>query len=201
MDTKSCTKCKEAHPVSNFHKCKQAKDGFDYYCKPCKRLEASKHRLWSLYGLRLSDFRRMWDQCGGRCEICNAEMTNTLLDDKPRDRSTQAHIDHCHETGVVRGLLCSSCNIGLGNFKDDVSRLQSAANYLEKPTTDFSANPETDKQRQLREMENAMRLLGYSKDSHGRFHEEGLKRKSRRDRVQMIRARISSNNNALRPAA
>lgn len=193
MDTKTCTKCKETHPVSDFTKNKSRKDGLAEWCKPCKRHDASKHKLWKLYGLRLSDFRDLWERCGGKCEICGSEMTNTLLDDKPRDRATQAHIDHCHETGKVRGLLCAGCNIGLGNFKDDISLMESAIEYLKATPTEFVGQDESDKQRQMREMDNAMRLMGYHVDDHGRYHE-----KQCRPRAAEIRARIASNDKAFR---
>lgn len=170
MDTKTCTKCNETHPASHFGKSKKNKDGLSGQCKPCRRLDNSKHRLHNLYGLRISDFQKLWDRCGGKCEICRAEMTNTLLDGKPRNRKTQAHIDHCHKTGAVRGLLCSTCNMGLGSYKDDVALLEGAIKYLQAPATNFSGQSETDKQRQLREVDNAMRLMGYFGDDHGRYH-------------------------------
>jgi hypothetical protein len=56
---------------------------------------------------------------GGRCAICKQEM-------HPRE----AHLDHCHVTDVVRGVLCRWCNFGLGNFKDSIERIKSAVNYL-----------------------------------------------------------------------
>lgn len=54
-----------------------------------------------------------------RCMICPDEI-----------ELRTAHIDHCHETGAVRGLLCRSCNLGLGHFKDRVELLEKAMTYL-----------------------------------------------------------------------
>lgn len=59
----------------------------------------------------------------GRCAICSAHYS-TL--------SQRLSIDHCHKTGVVRGLLCHQCNAGLGFFKDDASRLNAAVAYILK---------------------------------------------------------------------
>jgi hypothetical protein len=54
---------------------------------------------------------------GGKCLLC----------DKPADV-----VDHCHTTGAVRGLLCGSCNRGLGDFGENVQALKNAIRYLEK---------------------------------------------------------------------
>ncbi len=56
------------------------------------------------------------------CEICG---------DPPAAKKRLA-IDHCHATGVLRGMLCHACNLGLGAFKDDVLRIHKAALYLAK---------------------------------------------------------------------
>lgn len=58
---------------------------------------------------------------GGACAICRLEFG----DKSPR-------IDHCHETGVVRGLLCMKCNSGLGMFGDRPERIQAALDYLDR---------------------------------------------------------------------
>lgn len=64
----------------------------------------------------------------GRCAICQEERT-----------PEQLFIDHDHASGRVRGLLCPSCNTGLGNFKDDVKRLEKARSYLLNHTSLFYA--------------------------------------------------------------
>ena len=71
-------------------------------------------------------FNKMWDDQNGDCAICKQPM-------QPRGRAkSAATVDHNHETGIVRGLLCRGCNHGLGCLKDDPKVLQSAAEYLIK---------------------------------------------------------------------
>lgn len=71
------------------------------------------------YGLTLEEVERM--RIGG-CAICGRENGG--------GRHGQLHIDHCHETGAVRGILCSECNTGLGKFRDDPKLLEAAMRYL-----------------------------------------------------------------------
>jgi hypothetical protein len=71
------------------------------------------------YGLTMDEVEAM--RAAG-CAICG-------ITDWP-GRHKQGHIDHCHETGVVRGVLCSECNTGLGKFRDDPALLLRAADYL-----------------------------------------------------------------------
>ena len=73
------------------------------------------------YGITLADFeRQLWLQ-GGRCAICNASHTASPL-----------HVDHDHDTSALRGLLCTACNVGLGQFHDDVELLEAATHYLRR---------------------------------------------------------------------
>jgi len=74
------------------------------------------------YGITLDDFDAMVAEQGGRCAICGV--------DPPR-----LSVDHDHATGQVRGLLCDSCNNGLGRFRDNPDSLMAAAAYLLRTTT------------------------------------------------------------------
>lgn len=71
------------------------------------------------YGVDEEEFLRLLFDQHGKCAICKLEM------DSP-------HVDHCHETGVVRGLLCGSCNRAIGLFKDKPVNLLRAWAYLRK---------------------------------------------------------------------
>lgn len=79
------------------------------------------------YGIAVEHYEMILAAQGGRCAICGADKPGT---------AGRAHldIDHCHQTGELRGLLCSACNRGLGNFADDPKKLRAAAQYLETAT-------------------------------------------------------------------
>lgn len=85
---------------------------------PTSAESSRRWRLKAKYGLTPDDFDALLEAQAGACLICDAEM------DQPQ-------IDHDHATGVVRGLLCRSCNIGLGYFRDDVVNMRRAIAYLE----------------------------------------------------------------------
>ena len=87
-----------------------------------KRLPPGAQREWQLfhkYGLRLPDYVSLLETQNGACAICGEELR-------------QPQIDHVHGTSRVRGLLCWHCNVGLGHFRDDATRLIAAADYLSK---------------------------------------------------------------------
>ena len=88
--------------------------------------------LLKSYGITLDDFNVMKESQGGVCKICgNPEVALNPKTKKPRELA----VDHCHNTGKIRGLLCSKCNTSLGNFKDDISLLEAAIVYLSKNKT------------------------------------------------------------------
>jgi len=80
------------------------------------------------YGLTRDDYELMVIQQGGMCAICGTHQPSNRWS----DTTNRWHVDHCHSTGRVRGLLCFSCNGGLGHFKDDLRRMKAAVAYLER---------------------------------------------------------------------
>lgn len=72
------------------------------------------------YGISLKGYERLLAEQDGLCAICFG----------PPDDNRKLSIDHCHETGKVRGLLCTRCNMGLGYFRDAPNVLESAIGYL-----------------------------------------------------------------------
>lgn len=73
------------------------------------------------YGISIEQFDAMYELQGGKCGIC--------ADRQPRGRGG-FHVDHCHATGAIRGLLCATCNMLLGMAEDSIDRLRSAMDYL-----------------------------------------------------------------------
>lgn len=141
---KICSVCREEKPLSDYHRSKNTKDGHTYRCKPCDREARYKYRtkdpkryaeklrnrqLKYKYGIDLKIYREMLEEQKGGCRICGASSNNALYGINKTDNFS---VDHCHDTGKVRGLLCNQCNRALGFFKDDPELLRKAANYLEQ---------------------------------------------------------------------
>ena len=82
------------------------------------------------FGITLEEYREMEAQQEECCAICGLHKSkNTLV---ASGETMDLAVDHCHETGKVRGLLCTNCNNGLGRFFDKPDILRKAADYLEK---------------------------------------------------------------------
>lgn len=131
------------HPKSSLRR-RNAKEPFgpgNFYwtdpieCDGTKAAKAARMREWRRrnllhakntemkrrYGITLAQYSDMLSQQGGGCAICGATSDYYAL-----------AVDHCHSTGVVRGVLCSKCNRGLGAFADDPKRLENAVSYLRR---------------------------------------------------------------------
>ena len=75
--------------------------------------------------MSMDDYARLLEDQGGVCAICRSSDT--------RSKGRRFHIDHDHETGEVRGLLCGPCNTGIGGLNDDPDCLLTAVAYLLRP--------------------------------------------------------------------
>jgi hypothetical protein len=82
----------------------------------------NRQKLCAQYGITCADYERMLQAQFGGCAICGRGQS--------RSSDDNLYIDHCHKTGRVRGLLCTACNAGLGQFQDDPKLLRRAARYL-----------------------------------------------------------------------
>jgi hypothetical protein len=93
------------------------------YC-PNRKREA---RWVHTYGITMEQFFELARRQRNRCAICRVKL---ILTGSRTYR--KAAVDHDHETGQIRGILCGSCNVGLGNFKDDTNILLAAVAYLRR---------------------------------------------------------------------
>lgn len=89
-------------------------------CRACKSMAAHTRRLEATYGIDAAEYDRLFKLQGGRCAICRNE-----------SRSIRFAVDHDHQSGVVRGLLCKRCNHDLlGGGHDSIDLLFRAIGYL-----------------------------------------------------------------------
>jgi hypothetical protein len=88
---------------------------------PEKHKQQQRRSKWKTYGIDPDLAEAYYQAHDGRCEICNEPQNGKAL-----------AIDHCHTTGQIRGMLCSNCNLGIGNFKDSQRLLVLAIDYLNR---------------------------------------------------------------------
>ncbi|MER6995932.1 endonuclease VII domain-containing protein [Streptomyces sp. NPDC000410] len=121
---KLCRTCGQVKPHSDWHRNATASDGLATRCKVCKAVQDREGHLKRQYGISEAERDEMISSQMGICSICLAVPA--------------VHVDHCHETGRVRGVLCFNCNSAIGKLGDDPDTLRRAAAYLEgnpwKPT-------------------------------------------------------------------
>ena len=117
--------CGRYLPVTAFHKNKARPDGLNYSCRECWADYQAEQCLMRVFGISKATFERMLKSQGGGCAICETKLGMVRA-----GKQLRLCVDHCHSTGMVRGILCNSCNNGLGRFKDDPELLERAARYL-----------------------------------------------------------------------
>jgi hypothetical protein len=145
---KTCPRCAKEKPITEFNQAKSTRSGVSTYCKPCayelydmrrranlpqfaeisrqwraKNPERNRdHGLKKNYGVPLGTYARMLEAQNGKCAICGRTDSGS--------KRGRFHLDHDHATGVIRGLLCHGCNVGIGSLRHDVNLLYSAIEYL-----------------------------------------------------------------------
>ena len=121
--------CGVEKPVDDFYRAAGARDGHRGECKACNQAVKRERYLANreqfiekarTCGITADEVDAMFADQNGQCAICR----------QTPERLAQMHVDHDHELGHLRGLLCSSCNQGLGQFGDDPALLLRAVVYL-----------------------------------------------------------------------
>ena len=120
---KRCPRCKEELSSTCFSKNKKQHDGLNTYCKKCMTKYATDYRRNKRTGCSYKQYENMLHSQKGSCAICKTNVS---------DLSRALAVDHCHATGNIRELLCIKCNVGLGNFNDDIELMKKAIKYLRK---------------------------------------------------------------------
>ena len=147
---KKCSMCKAEKPLDSFCKHKGKHDGLNNNCKECVKeytaknkeqvkkykseyyvahreklaVKDRKHHLKRKYGVTQEWYDEQLKLQDGGCKICGTK--------DPGKGLKHFHVDHSHTTGKVRGLLCHSCNVGIGLFKEDVKLIQKAIEYVNR---------------------------------------------------------------------
>lgn len=137
-ETKACSGCGVSKPATTefFYANESLSDGLSSKCKPCKRAyqrekyerdqeakkEADRRYRLRQKGLEPEDYERLLESQDGTCAIC----------DEPPKQIDRLCVDHNHDTGEVRGLLCRTCNQGIGLLGDAPEGVRSALQYLEE---------------------------------------------------------------------
>ena len=157
LPEKTCNKCRLTLPITEFRIVRVPHQNRWHYrptCHPCDRAwekaRREKNGAWHgahllrKFGITLERYHEMKAAQGGGCAICGKDETRPIGKGVRAKAPMYLAVDHDHETGEVRGLLCGHCNMGLGHFRDSSALLTKAALYLERPlgtVTDEEVSP------------------------------------------------------------
>lgn len=135
-----CPRCKTNKANSNFHKNRAKANGLHSWCKDCNRERQlvwkrknkqkagdnqRRYALKKMFGITPEQYDELLQQQNECCAICQRHYTTF---------TKRLAVDHCHQTGVIRGLLCIYCNRGLAAYHDKSDYFRRAADYLEQNT-------------------------------------------------------------------
>lgn len=146
QETKLCRKCNTVKPITDFYLARNGRASGDKLVRktPCKRcssdaamawqradpertkLQKKAWRLRSEYGISMEEYVALLTKQNGRCAVCGLEEARSNLG----GGNYMLCVDHCHDTGAIRGLLCNNCNRALGLLNDSVDHLKEMIRYL-----------------------------------------------------------------------
>lgn len=121
VGSKVCSQCNTRKPFDDYHRKSDSPDDRAGVCIDCKTKNRRAYHLSYTYDITEEHYFTLLDEQFGCCAVCGSD-DETI--------GGHLHVDHDHETGDIRGLLCSNCNTGLGLLQDSPEVLQSAVRYL-----------------------------------------------------------------------
>lgn len=119
---KQCIHCGIKKSLSEFPKDKARLDGHRSECKPCHNLRDKENARKRKYGITHEQFLKIRASQNNKCAVCFEDLKDGIYQ----------HLDHCHKTSKIRGILCNPCNRGLGYLQDSVKNLENAIKYLKQ---------------------------------------------------------------------
>lgn len=135
-DSLRCSVCEKEYPDEAFTKGankyeREKRRGRQSRCKRCRAKTRSDYEkglyrernIKKLYGITVDQFNAMLIRQEGKCAICGTT--------EPGGKGN-FFVDHCHETGKIRELLCLHCNSAIGYFRDNISYMQKGIDYINK---------------------------------------------------------------------
>jgi hypothetical protein len=123
-------------PAEDFTPDRRRLGGRYPFCKPCAKKKQKWYAMKSMYGVTKEQYEAKFFAQNGLCEICHKPSLKPL------------NVDHNHETGKVRGLICLQCNHAIGLFRENLDSIKSAVVYLEKYQHDDSTASNPNRKRQ-----------------------------------------------------
>jgi len=134
INTKTCPRCGEVKPFTKFSKDKSNSIGLACWCKQCSReadidykstpegkRKAKTSQLKFKYNMTYEEWEKLFNDQKACCAICGTHQSKL---------KKALCVDHNHDTGIIRGLLCNRCNIGIMNLKEDAENCLNAYQYL-----------------------------------------------------------------------
>lgn len=120
MPFKNAEERREYYRKKAYHKSASKKEYQKRYYEENKDRQRCKS-FQKLYGITLEEYNQMLEEQDNQCGICGVQES---------EADVKLSVDHCHETGIIRGLLCRACNTGIGNLRDSIELLEKAVDYL-----------------------------------------------------------------------
>lgn len=122
-----CASCNKWKLPSEYNKNKSQKSGLHYSCRDCSKKHVRKYNLSTKYGITLEKYDSLLAEQMSKCAICDKS-----LDANSHKYNERPVVDHNHDTGKVRQLLCHKCNLALGNMNDSSEYAYKLYQYLKR---------------------------------------------------------------------